>query len=391
MLLVKATTTEEKTGLLAYVAVDSLVDGRAMGGIRMTPDVTLDQLTALARQMTLKLALAELPIGGAKAGIVSALRPGAQRDAQLREFGVSAAPLLKGGVYLGTDQGLTHPERTMIFDAAGYEVTGGPDVRLPCSWAQLWERCHDITGFGVVQAILAAENGRTPSTAVIQGFGTVGRGAALHLAERGYRIVAVADSHGTVAHPAGLPLDALLAATDQTGRIDRDALPAVVRQIDSPEAWLDVPAEVLVLAAGGAAIRADNVGRVQARLVVEGANMPCTDEALEVLRLREILVLPGIVANAGAATATGLVLTGLASPADTADAMADGLHREVGRRILSAYRAVAEQAAADNTTLPRAATRVALRRVYSSRATVTTATIPRTTTATGSRARSEIH
>ncbi|WP_206797385.1 Glu/Leu/Phe/Val dehydrogenase [Amycolatopsis sp. MtRt-6] len=389
MLLIKTTITDEKTGLLAHVAVDSLVDGRAMGGVRMTPGVTVEELATLARLMTLKLALAELPLGGAKAGIVSDLRPGPERDAQLREFGVSAAPLLKGGIYLGSDQGITHPDRTMIFDAAGYDVTGAPGARLPCSWAELWQKCQDITGFGVVRAIEAAEYGRAPSTAVIQGFGTVGRGAARHLAALGYRIVAVADAQGTVAHPGGLPLDALFAATDTTGLIDRSALPPAVRTSDAPEAWLDVPAEILVLAAGGAAIRRENADRVRARLVVEGANMPCTDAALETLQLRKIPVLPGIVANAGAAAATALVLTGHAPQAESAETLARGLREEVGRRILAAYRAVAERAAADDLTLPQAAVRHALRRVYSPRAAASTAINP--ITVPPSRARTDIH
>ena len=93
-----------------FVVVDTMVgvnrgsaDGTsyALGGTRITPGVTLDEVKRLARKMTLKLALAELPIGGAKAGIVCGLPPGKERDETLRTFGRLVAPLMKGGVYLG--------------------------------------------------------------------------------------------------------------------------------------------------------------------------------------------------------------------------------------------------------------------------------------------------
>jgi glutamate dehydrogenase (NAD(P)+) len=340
----------------------------------MTPDVGPAELARLSRQMTLKLALAELPIGGAKGGIVCALPHGTERDRQLRAFGELAAPLLRGGIYLGSDQGITYRDRAVIFEAAGYEVADhGGHPPLPCSWAELWDRCYGITGFGLAEAICAVlhddrQRGRlgprSPApTVVVQGFGTVGRGAASHLTGRGFRIVAVADRQCTVARPEGLTLDPLLAATDPAGLIDRAALPPEITVRDGPEAWLDVPADVLLLAAGSGALRADNVHRVNAGLVVEGANQPCTDAALAVLDERAIPVVPGLVANAGGAIATGVVLTGQAPPAPNADSLAAGLHEEVRRRIIAAFAVVGKRATAEGISLVHAAERVAAERV----------------------------
>ncbi|MFI0408075.1 Glu/Leu/Phe/Val dehydrogenase dimerization domain-containing protein [Actinomadura sp. 3N508] len=359
------TLNDGNSGLEAYVIVDTLVAGKAMGGVRMTPDVTPAQLAGLARQMTRKLALADLPIGGAKGGIVSDLPPGAERDGRLRAFGTRMAPLLKGGIYVGSDQGICYRDRGLIFEAAGYEVAkSGDTALLPCSWAELWERCSQITGFGIAEAITAALPPDAPaSTVAVQGFGTVGRAAAVHLHARGHRVVAVSDRLGVICHPAGLPMPDLVAATDPTGLVDRGALPAGLTTGADPDRLLDVPADILVLAACSHTVEESDVPRISAGLIAEGANDPSTPAALAAFEARGTTVLPGIVANAGGAIATGAVLTGTAQDAKDADALADALHQEVRDRIRSAYAAVSERAAADGLSLPRAAARVSAERV----------------------------
>ncbi|TMD13408.1 MAG: hypothetical protein E6J00_08480, partial [Chloroflexi bacterium] len=246
---------DERAGLCAYLVVDAFVDGRAMGGVRMTPDVTPDQLGALSHRMSVKLALAELSIGGAKAGIVSSLPHGPERDRVLRAFGLAVRPLFARGVYLGSDQGIGYRDRDLIFDAAGFDL-----------------RQSDAREYGISEATcrFAEAYGLRGShrTASLQGFGTVGRGVARSLVARGWRIVAVADRLGTLACPQGLPLEGLLAATRSDNTIDRSALPPGIQVLSLEEAWLDVPADVLVLAATERALNSDNARRVQARFVV---------------------------------------------------------------------------------------------------------------------------
>lgn len=347
------------TGMRGFAVVDSLVAGRAMGGTRMTATVSPAELAGLARQMTLKLALAGLPIGGAKAGIVSAVPPGPRRDARLRSFGQVAAPLLHGGVYLGTDEGITYRDRKMIFDAAGYDVADGLSRPLPCSWATLWDGCADITGHGVAEAALTAvkrmDNLGEPLRVVVQGFGAVGRAAAQRLAELGFRVVGVADRLGTVSSAGALPLAELLVATDAAGTIIRELLPPSVQASSAPEAWLDLDADVLVLAATSAALRADNVHRVSARLVVEGANGPCTDEAILALFADDVPVVPGIVANCGGAMVTGLMLTGRAPVTGDAAALVDELHERVATQVRTRLVEVFDWAESAGSPLPAVA------------------------------------
>ncbi len=297
--------------LHGWVIVDSLVDGMAMGGTRMTDSVSKAEVRRLAQAMTTKLALVGLPIGGAKAGI----RAGTgDRDQVLQAFGRAAAPLLHGGIYLGCDLGTTHADRDRFLAAAGYDVLRQTRVKsLPVDWATLWTHLVDITGFGICEASAAAiatRFGTRPCRVAVQGFGTVGRAVAKGLEARGHRIVAVADVQGTITARGGLPVSRLLEITSPDGTIRRDRLPDDVAVLDDPDAWLDIDADVLVLAAVGDAIRADSADRVRARIVVEGGNLCCTPGAREILAARGVLLVPDVVANVGGAAVTGCVLTG---------------------------------------------------------------------------------
>ena len=312
---------EPDSGLRAFVVVDSLVGGRAMGGTRMAGDVTVAEVAELARKMTLKLALTEIPIGGAKAGILHEGGDELERDSVLAAFGRCAAPLLHGGVYLGTDQGISHRDRDFFFSAAGFDVrTEACTHALPCTWEDLWRRCDQVAGFGVCEALDAAVEilglRGLCRTVAIQGFGVVGRAVATGLTERGFVVTAVADRDGTVAARRALPLEALLQATDSHGTIDRGLLPAGMECSSRPEAWLDVEADVLVLAAGTASVNVRNVHRVRAPVVVEAGNIACSSDANQELQERGVLVLPDILVNGGSAALTGLMLTG-APPSST--------------------------------------------------------------------------
>jgi len=317
-----------------------------MGGTRMTGTVTEGEVCDLAAAMTVKLALVGLRIGGAKAGIVSVPE---KREEVLRAFGRSVAPLLHGGVYLGCDQGTTHDDRDLFFVEAGYDVRRRPGITgMREDWTQLWRQLKDITGYGVAESVLEALRVRGDGQrrrVAIQGFGTVGRSVAKNLLAQGHRIVAVADVLGTVTAPEGLPVAELVEITDAAGTIDRARLPESVTAVGECEAWLDVDAEVLVLAAGGAAIREDNLGRLRAEVVVEGGNLCCTAAAKQQLRAAGVVVVPDVVANVGGAAVTGCILTGLA-PSDVAtEELVGWMFDWVGERVRRNTRDVLQIAA----------------------------------------------
>lgn len=355
------------SGVEGFVVVDSMVGGRAMGGIRMTPGVTVEEVAELAARMTLKLALVDIPMGGAKGGIVSNLPLGPERDRRLRAFGRSVAPLLRGGVYLGSDQGVSHRDRDVILEAAGYDVRAQPGLDLPCGWDELWHHCDDITGFGVCHGILAAvgalgmDGGR--KRVAIQGFGSVGYAVAKGLERHGYTIVAVADREGTLACEGGLPVAALRACTDPLGTIGRNLLPASVRQLNGPDAWLDVDAEVLVLAAGGNAVTEANVERVRAAVVAEGANVAVSLGAQRRLAARGVPVLPDIVINPGGAAVSALLLTGSNPRGLDTESLVAWLYREVAGRIETSVQALLERERRDGRLLREIADDLAAEKV----------------------------
>ncbi|MCX3061914.1 Glu/Leu/Phe/Val dehydrogenase dimerization domain-containing protein [Streptomyces beihaiensis] len=292
-----------------WVVVDSLHEGLAMGGVRMTTGVTEEEVAGLARDMTHKFILAGLPIGGAKGGIVS---DGTNREETFRTFGRTVKPLLHGGIHLGIDMGVTPADRAVFFAEAGYDPRyrlGAPD--MPIDWRTYYEPLIDCTGHGVgVAAVTALEaSGRTgPSRVVVQGFGAVGRAVARFLEDRGHVIVGVADVNGTISADR-LPVADLVAVTDEFGLIDRSRLPQHVTVSTEPDAWLDVDADLLVLAAQKHALNADNAHRLRADLVVEGANLASSAEAREKSRASGATLVPGVIANIGGAGSAALAVT----------------------------------------------------------------------------------
>lgn len=295
--------------LRGWVVVDTLVDGLAMGGVRMTGDVTEHEVRGLAHGMTEKFLLAGLRIGGAKGGIVST---GEDREQTFRTFGRTVKPLLHGGIHLGIDLGVTPADRAVFFAEAGYDPRRRAGVAdIPMDWRTYYEPLVDCTGHGVgVAAVTALDAARRhgPARVVIQGFGTVGRAVAKFLEDRGHHIVAVADVHGTVKADR-LPVADLIAVTDDLGRIDRARLPQHVTVATEPDSWLDVDADLLVLAANKDALHADNAPRLRAPLVVEGGNLCSTPEARQKVAASGGTLVPDVVANVGGAAAAALAVT----------------------------------------------------------------------------------
>jgi glutamate dehydrogenase (NAD(P)+) len=329
-----------------WVVVDSLYDGLAMGGTRMTPGVTEAEVAGLARDMTHKFTLAGLPIGGAKAGIVA---EGGDREETFRTFGRTVKPLLHGGIHLGIDMGVTPGDRAVFFDEAGYD----PRFRLgavdmPIDWRTYYEPLIDCTGHGVgVAAVTALEaSGRARSArVVVQGFGAVGRAVARFLEERGHVVVGVADIDGTISADR-LPVGDLVAVTDEFGRIDRSRLPAGVALSSGPDAWLDVDADLLILAAQKHALNAGNAHRLRAPLVVEGGNLSSSDEAKEKVRASGGMLVPGVIANIGGAASAALAVTRVVPFELGAEARKAWVFDWVGERVEANTRALLEIAGA---------------------------------------------
>ncbi|MEV6841331.1 Glu/Leu/Phe/Val dehydrogenase dimerization domain-containing protein [Streptomyces sp. NPDC051133] len=313
--------TDHVTGRRGFLVVDRLVRGVASGGLRMRPGCTLEEVAGLARGMTMKEALhynpegRYVPLGGAKGGIdcdpqdpraygllvryLRAMRPYVEscwttgEDLGLSQDLVDRAAAEAGlvscvqAVYPLLDDEAAARERLAAAFAVEVDGIGLDELAGGC---------------GVAEAVLAAlDRAAVPyrgTRVAVQGLGTMGGATARFLARAGLTVVAVADVKGTVANPAGLDVEALLAARDAYGTVDRRVLRPGDRELPG-DAWLSADAEVLVPAAVSYAVDAAQAGRIRARWIVEAANMPVLPEAEEPLAARGVTVLPDVVVNSG--------------------------------------------------------------------------------------------
>jgi glutamate dehydrogenase (NAD(P)+) len=283
---------EPDTQLNAILVVDNVAAGPSIGGVRMAIDVSASECFRLARAMTLKNAMAGLAHGGGKSVIAAdPAMSDTEKVSLIRSF---ARAITDIGDYIpGPDMGTNE-----VWMAQIKNVTGRA-VGLPREIGGIPLDEIGATGFGLMVALEAAQqfcdlelNG---ARVVVQGFGSVGQHAARFLEQRGALLVGVADSRGARFCESGFDLDRLLTFKAHGGSV------AEFEQGD----WLDsenliaIPCDIWIPAARPDAIREDNVGRIQTKVVVQGANIPATIGAEQILADRGVLVIPDFVANAG--------------------------------------------------------------------------------------------
>jgi len=283
---------EPSVNLKAVLVVDNVARGPSIGGIRMAEDVSTGECFRLARAMTFKNAAAGLPHGGGK--IVVYGDPKMDKDQKQKILRALASSLRNEEDYIfAPDMGTDEECMAWIRDEVG-RVVGLPrevgGIPLDEIGATGWGLSH-ATDVALKFCDFDIQGARV----VIQGFGAVGKNTALFLRDKGAVLVAAADSRGGVYNADGLDIDALVELKDQ-GRSVTDYTGG--QALDS-DAIIDIACDIWVPAARPDVIHADNVGRLNARLVVEGANIPITHSAEKTLHERGILCIPDFIANAG--------------------------------------------------------------------------------------------
>ncbi|WP_326609634.1 glutamate dehydrogenase [Streptomyces scopuliridis] len=371
--LISLTWTDHVTGRQGFLVVDRLVRGVASGGLRMRPGCTLDEVTGLARGMTMKEALhfdaddataRYVPLGGAKGGIDCDPRDPSAYGVLVRYLR-AMRPYIEQCWTTGEDLGLTQDTVDRAAAEAGLVSTVQAVHPLLDDEREARQRLADAFavevdgigldalagGCGVAESVLTALDragvGYEGTRVSLQGLGTMGGATARFLSRAGLRIVAVADIKGTIAHPDGLDVEALLAARDAYGTVDRAALRPGDRELPG-DAWLSADADVLVPAAVSYSVTAANQAGITARWIVEAANMPVLPEAEELLSSRGIAVLPDVAVNSGTNAWWWWTLFGDIGPD------ADEAFAHTRRAMRALVGSMLERAEADGTT-PRAA------------------------------------
>ncbi|MHB8764378.1 MAG: Glu/Leu/Phe/Val family dehydrogenase [Deferrisomatales bacterium] len=306
--------SDARTGMRGYLVLDNSARGMAKGGVRMQPDLALSDVLRLARTMTWKNAAADLPLGGAKGGIVADPRD-PNREAIIRAYARALRCVIPREYAFGLDMGLTETDAALVVDELGDRKasTGKPACLGGIPYDQLM-----VTGFGVVEAAEVALQvaGRSLAGArvVIQGFGSVGKGVARYCREKGAVVVGVSDLPRALWDPAGLDVEHLLEVKGRTG-----SLVSARCGTDLPlgeELFLE--ADLLVPCARGDVIGTHNADRIRAGLVVEGANFATSREAQARLHERGVRFVPDFIANAGGVISAYLeLIDGIPSQAFT--------------------------------------------------------------------------
>jgi glutamate dehydrogenase (NAD(P)+) len=290
-----------------YRVQHSIARGPAKGGIRFGPDVTLDEVRALASWMTWKCAVVNIPFGGGKGGVIC--DPNLLSDAELEKLTRRyAAEIID---FIGPERDVPAPdvntnEKIMAWIMDTYSmharhtvtavVTGKP-LSLGGSRGRL-----EATGRGCMIVTLKALErfGMNPESCrvVIQGFGNVGGMAARLMAAKGFRIIAIVEYDGAVYNPRGLDVAALATHRKETGSITgfSDG-----EDMDRDEALL-LDCDVLLPAATENVITSENAANLGCKILCEGANGPTTPLADEILAEKRVFVIPDILANAGGVT-----------------------------------------------------------------------------------------
>ena len=290
-----------------YRVQHSIARGPGKGGIRFAPDVTIDEVRALASWMTWKCAVVNIPFGGAKGGVIC--QPNLLSDGELERITRRyTAEIIE---FLGPERDVPAPdvntnERTMAWIMDTYSmhvrhtttavVTGKP-LDLGGSQGR-----PEATGRGCMimaaQALKKLGIDTAGARVVVQGLGNVGGMASKLMANMGFKIIAVAEYDGAVFNKDGLDILALMEHRRETGSI-REFVGA--QDMDRQEA-LFLECEVLLPAATENVIHSENAHRLRCKVLVEGANGPTTPPADEILREKGIFVIPDILANAGGVT-----------------------------------------------------------------------------------------
>lgn len=297
-----------KVGLKGVLVIDNTVLGPGKGGIRMTSDVTEEEVARLARTMTWKNALAGIPFGGAKAGIIwDSKRTDEEKRAVVQEFARALKVFTPKKYIAGPDVGCGEKEMSWFVGATGIwnSATGKPANLCMQMFGKKGEKCglpHEFgsTGWGVAQStktiidILGKDIKKT--TVAIHGFGNVGTFAFTYLTHMGAKVIAIADKEGSMYSEQGFDRPMIKDIIKKRGSITEYSNGA--KKIKAEDFW-KVPADILIPASVTDVINESNKKDINAKIIVEAGNIPMQENIENEFFKKGVIIVPDFVANAG--------------------------------------------------------------------------------------------
>jgi glutamate dehydrogenase (NAD(P)+) len=290
-----------------YRVQHSISRGPCKGGIRYAPDVSLDEVRALASWMTWKCAVVNIPFGGAKGGVICDPKTMSQGELERMTRRYTAALI----EFLGPEKDVPAPdmntnEQTMAWIMDTYSMHMGQTVNAvvtgkPVNLGGSRGR-REATGRGVSivtdQALKHLNMVPAETTVIVQGFGNVGSYTAKLLWEKGYKVIGIGEFDGALFHADGIDISELMEWKAKHGSIHGFA---GAKPVDKDE-LLTMECDVLIPAATENVITSKNAAKLKCRILCEGANGPTTSVADDILSKKGVFVIPDILANAGGVT-----------------------------------------------------------------------------------------
>jgi len=347
-------------GMEGILCIDNTALGPGKGGMRIRAGVTPAEVFKLARTMTWKCALADLPFGGAKGGI-NADPYTVDKIKYMKSFARAISVFCPTQWVSAPDMNVGEKEIEAFVEEIGdlKAATGKPE-RLGGIPHELGTTGFGVgvsieTALGVLSQVAPIQESLTGLKVAIQGFGNVGSELAKYLANRGAKVVGISDYWGAVCNPKGIDIPKALKhayATDEAHSIKKCKGTTEIPRDDV----LYIDCDILVPAAVSRVITAENADMIKAKLVIEAANIPTTAQAEEMLFRRGVLVMPDMLVNAGGVI--GSYVEYLGKSANEAFAMIDSKIRNNTKQVLE------ESINSEVMTLPRsAAMKIAMERV----------------------------
>ena len=283
------TVKSKKFGIIGYLVIDRLIDGRSFGGVRIIPEIPLEELQAISRSMTYKCAFVGMKMGGAKSTIMINEENEKYRKDIISEFGRRISPFVKNGMYFPVmDMGISINELQIIFDNAGYKCD-------TCSWKNL---SHEYTAYSCFYATLSALEKKNihikDATFAVQGLGSVGCGYAKLMCKAGARLVAFSNKYGGLINDNGFDIDDII--QDILSKGDNFILERSDKNV-SRESVLEQDVTILLPAANTFVINDENYKRIKADIIVCAANAPISHETERLLKNK--IVITDFIANCG--------------------------------------------------------------------------------------------
>lgn len=287
------------------------IRGPYKGGIRYHPQVDMEEVKALSTWMTMKCAVVDIPLGGAKGGVI--VDPKELSTTELerltREYTAALTPFIGPDMDIPAPDVYTNPQ-VMAWIADEYSKIKGQNVlgvvtgkAIAVGGSQGRDSATSQGGVYILEEYLAS-TGRNPRdlTVAVQGFGNAGSHAARLMHDMGMKVIAVSDSKSGLHCAGGLSPEKAIVCKVEKGKVGECSLSGESCRVISNEELLTLPCDILVLSALENQITAENASLIQAKVILELANGPVTPEADEILKERGIDIIPDILANAGGVT-----------------------------------------------------------------------------------------